>query len=92
MFISYDQYVAEKNKFDIFCRLSKKACYTVLKSILNSWEITLKSQVQLDGQMRIPKNHAIQEKYRLKFETSREGQISDNVLQKQPVKSCFRSP
>ena len=55
VFISYDQYIVEKNKFDLFCSLSKKACYAVLESILNSWEITLKSQLQLDGQIRIPK-------------------------------------
>ena len=59
MFSGYDQYIVEKNMFDQLPSLSKKACF-YSKEIMKKyteylWDITLKSQLQLNGQTRIPK-------------------------------------
>ena len=59
VFSGYDQYIVEKNMFDLFPSLSKKACFYT-KELMKKyaeylWDITLKSQLQLDGQTRIPK-------------------------------------
>ena len=59
VFSGYDQYIVEKNMFDQFPSLSKKACF-YSKELMKKyteylWDITLKSQLQLDGQTRIPK-------------------------------------
>ena len=59
VFSGYDQYIVEKNMFDLFPSLSKKACL-YSKELMKKyteylWDITLKRQLQLDGQTRIPK-------------------------------------
>ena len=59
VFSGDNQYIVEKNKFDQFPSLSKKACFyskeLMKKHTEYLWDITLKSQLQLDGQTRIPK-------------------------------------
>ena len=59
VFSGYDQYIVEKNMFDQFPSLSKESCF-YSKELMKKyteylWDITLKSQLQLDGQTRIPK-------------------------------------
>ena len=59
VFSGYDQYIVEKNMFDLFPSISKKACL-YSKELMKKyteylWDITLKRQLQLDGQTRIPK-------------------------------------
>ena len=59
VFSGDDQYIVEKNMFDQFPSLSKKACF-YSKELMKKyteylWDITLKSHPQLDGQIRIPK-------------------------------------
>ena len=56
VFSGHDQYIMEKNMFDQFLSLSKACFYLkeLMKYTEYLWDSTLKSQLQLDGQTRIP--------------------------------------